>query len=35
MAFEHEIMDDVKTGEMALLILLIVQNTGQHLHQLP
>ena len=35
MAFEHEIVDDVEAGEMSLLVLLVVQHAGQHLHQLP
>jgi hypothetical protein len=33
-AFEHEIMDDVEAGEVALLILFVVQHTGHHLYQL-
>ena len=33
-ALEHEIVDDVEAGEVPLLILLVVQHTRHHLHQL-
>ena len=31
---DHEVLDDEEGGEVALLVLLVVQHRGQHLHEL-